>query len=396
MNSTFFSNAKRVVVKTEFNRASTFFTIVLFISTVCLLSCTTMQEEVKTTVSDEDIASITRQYERELVALDGRYLSVHDAGLSLSPNAITTDKQSVDKQNAAVKRDAEDFIARVQKELASPKMSRALQCRLLALSGRASLIAEKPVQAKKWYDAAAAIEADDIQVLILNIRLENDYTKRLTKMSGTFSQEEAPLQIEQALCLYYIGQYAKAAAAFDNAFTVLDESYRTAYGQLRDTSWLLQSAVGTVSADATAKVLSADGMLLLIQSETNMLLPVNGGKTLTAKDLASKMEKSGILDNDIAKKVGDRHAALYRSDVARTVWKLYVTYKNKNAETDYAVQFADTASPIADVAVTDASFNAVAGCVENEIMDLPDGVNFLPMKTLSGPEFIVIIKKADE
>src|SRR5574344_2538587 len=349
----------------------------LFLACALLFSCTTMQEEVKTTVSDEDIAAITKQYELELVALDGRSLAVHDAGLSLSANPLTVEKQSVEKKSAEVQGDALSYLVRIQQELSSSKMSRPLRCRLLALSGRASLIAEKPVQAKKWYDEAAAIEADDIQVLILGLRLEADYATRIATMSGTFTEEEAPLQIEQALCLYYMGQYAKAAAAFDNAFASLDHVYRDAYGQLRGTSWFLQSAVGTVSADATAKTLSADGMLLLIQSETTLLLPVTGGKTLKAKELASKMEQSGILDDDIAKKVGDRHAPLYRADVARTVWRLYITYKNTKANVDYASQFSGQESTIPDVPVTDAAFASVAGCLENELIELPDGIHFL-------------------
>ena len=382
----------KAVLKSTVLKSAALWSTMLLACTL-LFSCTTLQEEVKTTVSDEDIAAITKQYELELVALDGRSLAVHDAGLSLSANPLTVEKQSVEKKSAEVKGDALSYLVRIQQELSSSKMSRPLRCRLLALSGRASLIAEKPVQAKKWYDEAAAIEADDIQVLILGLRLEPDYATRIAKMSGTFTDEEAPLQIEQALCLYYMGQYAKAAAAFDDAFVSLDHAYRDAYGQLRDTSWLLQSAVGTVSSDATAKTLSADGMLLLIQSETTLLLPVTGGKTLKAKELASKMEQSGILDDDIAKKVGDRHASLYRADIARAVWRLYITYKNTKANVDYASQFSGQESPIPDVPVTDAAFASVAGCVENELMELPDGIHFLPYNTISGPEFVKILNK---
>jgi len=366
-------------------------------------SCNSLQTEVRNTVSDDDIASITEQYELQLVALDGRYIALRDAGLSVSAQD-NKNSQTNEKNAALLKADAQTYIVRIQRELASSKMSRPLECRLRALLGRAFLLAGSRAQAEKQYADAAAIEADDMQVIILALRLEDDYSTRLEQMSAVFTDEEAPLQIEQALALYYIGQYAKAAASFDAAFAsftrVSPETkapvYRKAYGQMRDTSWLLQDSVGTVTADSTARVLTAEGMLLLIQSESNLLLPVTGGRILKAKDIARKMEAAGMLDQDIGLKVGDRHYTLYRSDVARVMWKLYVTYKNKNANVDYAAQYAGQDSPVADVPVEDVCFVSVAGCVENELMDFPDGVHFFPQKTISGPEFIRLLKKVDK
>lgn len=356
-------------------------------------ACATMQTEVKTTVSDSEISDITKKYEIELVALDGRFLAQQDAGLALGDNALTVEKQSVAEQKKTLKLDAENYLSRLQAELASPKMSRPLQCRLLALMGRASIIDDKPVQAKKYYTEAASIESQDVQVIVLSLRLEDDYTVRLGTIEDNFTASTAPIEIEQAVAFYYLGQYAKSAAAFDAAFTLLDDAYRSAYSRLRDTAWVLQNAVGTVTADSTAEVLTADGMLLLLQSETNLLISITSGKTLKAKELAAKMVKANLLDESVSKKVGDRHATLLRSDVARTLWKLYVSFRNAHAETDYAAQFEGQPSPISDVPVTDISFNAVAGCVENELMELPDGVHFFPNKTVSGPEFIGMAKK---
>src|SRR5574344_1864465 len=356
-------------------------------------SCNSMQTDVMTTVSDEEISTITSQYEKELVILDGRYFAQRDAGLALGDNALTQKQQTVEALKKQLKADTEEYMSRLQNELATPRMSRPLQCRLLALLGRASIIDDKPVQAKKVYDQAAAIESQDVQVKILALRLEDDYSVRLEKNETSFDASTAPLEIEQAISFYYMGQYAKSAAAFDAAFILLDDVYRSAYTRLRDTAWVLQTAVGTVTADSTAEVLTADGMILLIQSETNLLLPITGGKTYKAKELAAKMVKANVLDDDVSKKVGDRHVNLLRSDVARTLWKLYYTYRNAAANIDYAAQFSGQQSPIGDVKVTDICFNAVAGCIENEFMELPDGIHFFPAKTVSGPEFIKMLQK---
>ena len=51
------------------------------------------------------------------------------------------------------------------------------------------------------------------------------------------------------------------------------------------------------------------------------------------------------------------------------------------------------ASPVADVPVDSPDFDAVLGCVENELMDLPDGEHFFPDKTVSGVEFKTWVSK---
>ena len=187
----------------------------VFAATVLLFatSCTTMQTEVKTTVSDEQIAEITKQYELELIKLDGRALALQDAGLSTSTSAQSAAQNSPQSSTqtaniktkedfVSLKADVDSYMTRLQKEIASPKMSRPLHCRLLALLGRATLLDSKPVAAKKIYQEAFQIVPDDMQVQILSLRLENDYSKPLEKMPATFEENTAQLEIEQALIFY--------------------------------------------------------------------------------------------------------------------------------------------------------------------------------------------------
>ena len=55
-----------------------------------------------------------------------------------------------------------------------------------------------------------------------------------------------------------------------------------------------------------------------------------------------------------------------------------------------------TKSPVADVSVEDADFDAVLGVVESEFMELPDGKNFNPDKVVTKLQFITWIKRADK
>src|SRR5574344_729330 len=106
------------------------FVIVLFF--IC--SCTSMQTEVKSTVSDVEINNITKEYEIELVRLDGRALALNDAGLTTGQTTASANNDSP-KDREQLKKEVNAYLDKIQTELASPKMSRPLQCRLLALEG---------------------------------------------------------------------------------------------------------------------------------------------------------------------------------------------------------------------------------------------------------------------
>ena len=63
------------------------------------------------------------------------------------------------------------------------------------------------------------------------------------------------------------------------------------------------------------------------------------------------------------------------------VTKYSEAYKNKKR------------SPIPDVKLNSPDFDAALGCVENEIMNLEDGIEFGAGKEVSGVEFEESVKK---
>ena len=50
-------------------------------------------------------------------------------------------------------------------------------------------------------------------------------------------------------------------------------------------------------------------------------------------------------------------------------------------------------SPVGDVKLASPDFDAVLGCVENEIMHLEDGIDFGAEKEVSGAEFDESVRK---
>jgi hypothetical protein len=52
-------------------------------------------------------------------------------------------------------------------------------------------------------------------------------------------------------------------------------------------------------------------------------------------------------------------------------------------------------SPIADIPPLSPFFDSILGCVETELISLPDGRNFKPEEPIRGSEFLSALKKID-
>ena len=53
-------------------------------------------------------------------------------------------------------------------------------------------------------------------------------------------------------------------------------------------------------------------------------------------------------------------------------------------------------SPVKDVLLSDEDFDAILGCVEFDIMELSDGINFNPHNSVSGIEFDKALQKLNK
>ena len=86
-----------------------------------------------------------------------------------------------------------------------------------------------------------------------------------------------------------------------------------------------------------------------------------------------------------------------RAGAAWFIWHLYAEARaNRGMLSRYSARYATGAnprSPITDIPPLSPFFDSILGCVETELMSLPDGRNFQPTYPIRGAELLTILKK---
>ena len=233
--------------------------------------------------------------------------------------------------------------------------------------------------AKKHYESSVEAFKGDARALILARRLGIE--KNFDEKTKQFS-DKSLLILEKALVHYSGCNYEKALASFDEAFLSLEPFYRQSYGKLRDKSWQLRSVSGEKGLVSLEK-LSVLQMILLTNQNPDLLYTYTAGKELSEKDLYKKIAGSGLL-NPVSQPLDAENAVTKETTVSRLIaarflWNLYNQRRNTpQLVTKYSEAYKNKKrSPIPDVKLNSPDFDAALGCVENEIMNLEDGIEFL-------------------
>ena len=295
----------------------------------------------------------------------------------------------------------EKLISDIEATLKDASLKKAIVARLYAIAGCAAYDGGSKGLAKKYQEASQESFKGDARTLILANRLglESNFSEKMQLFS-----DKSLLTLEVALMSYAKQNYATALAAFDEAFLSLDSFYRASYVSLRDTSWNLRSLSNDQNSRSVEllalKNLTVMQMLLVTNLEPELLYNYTAGKQVSDKELYNKVAGSGLLnpvsqpldaDNALSK-----NTTVTRLIAARFLWNLYNQRKNtpQNLE-KYSVAYKGrkTRSPVGDVKTNSPDFDAVLGCVENEIMHLEDGIDFGAEKEVSGIEFNECVRK---
>lgn len=180
----------------------------------------------------------------------------------------------------------------------------------------------------------------------------------------------------------------------------LDSSYRKIYGKVRDEAWSLKDVIKTDGESLKLKKeITVLQMMEITQVETNLLYNFTASKKNTEAELYGKLSKAGLTfsasENGKPKEELSKDEIVTRIKCARFLWNLKNTVLGTHKDKlKYSRMFAlENESPVKDVAKDSPDFDAVLGCVESELMDLPDGENFFPDKNISGIEFSNSVKK---
>jgi len=288
--------------------------------------------------------------------------------------------------------------------------------KLIAWSGRLAILEGRYSEATRLYRQSVAVSPGNIPSVILGIRLEGDPTKRLEMIERELAAARqsaagtGELNIERGRSLFELNRFSEAAGAFDTAFSSgLDAVYSESYGADRNRAWELRNTAGVGAG--TLDVLGCDSIswsdcISIAKNETQLLRFITGGRNMTDAELFTRLLERAFIPtiqditiNEWPRTRPNAGDAVTRAGAAWFIWHLYAEARaDRGLLTRYSARYATGAnprSPITDVPPLSPFFDSILGCVETELLSLPDGRNFRPAQPMRGAELLTILKRID-
>ncbi|MDR0290430.1 MAG: hypothetical protein LBI06_05790 [Treponema sp.] len=289
--------------------------------------------------------------------------------------------------------------------------------RLTAWSGRLAILEGRYSEAQRLYRQSLALSPGNMVSIILSLRLEGDPEKRLElanrelAATGPSSSGFGELNIERGRALLELRRFAEASGAFDTAFASgIDPVYRESYQADRDRAWELRNFGDAGSADTIGILergsLNWRGCITIAKNETQLFRFITGGRDISDAELFNRLLDRGFIPytQDITLNEWPRAKpriddSVSRSGAAWFIWHLYAEARaDRSLLSRYSNRFAtgpNPRSPIADLPPLSPFFDAILGCVETELLSLPDGRNFRGSDPIRGAELLAVLKRVD-
>ncbi|WP_461251752.1 hypothetical protein, partial [Treponema sp. R8-4-B8] len=270
--------------------------------------------------------------------------------------------------------------------------------------------------AVRVYGQSVSVSPGTISAVILSVRLEGDPVKKLEiiekelALLGQKSLGIGELNIEKGHALVDLKRFSEAVGAFDIAFSSgINKVYKDSYGQERDRAWELRNASGVNAGSLNLlgrETITWNDCISLAKNETQLLRFITGGRNITDAELFTRLVDRAFIPytQDItatqwpsARPKPDE--AVTRAGAAFFIWHLYAEARgDRGMLSRYSARYATGAnprSPIADTPALSPFFDSILGCVETELLSLPDGRNFRPTQFIKGAELLTILKRID-
>ena len=368
----------------------------LFIAlTITLFSCATLQEDIY--ISSEDnqyIYSSIEYYENSYIQID-------------SAKALGQDVSS----------DVKNLLSQLNAYINSTNLAEpVLIARLTALKGVLLAMNKNRGEALKCYNEAKSLQSSDRYVHVLAMNLEKSLQDKMNYADNYLkSDAENPLMLlEKSKLLLSSGDYKNAVALMDDAFVIFSkenlEVYNEVYSQLREYAWNLY----TISSDSEQKLdninlnekVDLNLMVNLTLKNTSLLDNYKSSSNVQTKKMIEILTVEHYFNSplDYYGSNGSFEELLQseyitRRYCARFFWNIFVKNEGNQALlTKYSERYkksSRTKSPIDDIRLENPDFDAILGVVENEIMELPDGKNFLPDESISVMDYLKWVKKIE-
>ena len=355
--------------------------LLFFLAGIFFVSCVSMQDDLIVNSAYEGNA-LYDKYISRMVSFDGAQF-----------------RGELDK--VAV----ESFITEVEGVLDSNSLSRKERAFFTGIAGRCNLLLGRNSVAEDLSKTAISLQKGEPQALILSLRLLSP-SQRLSVLPDLSMQSDSayPLQIEKALALFSVSDFSSALAAFDSAFINLPDYYRESYSYVRNLCWSLKDGVKTddtgINKALNSSGITIEDLILITSSQSDLLEPVTGGKALSTQELIRMADAAGFFDNQetMGKGKSEYTGKISRKLCARFLWNLYVrNMGDSTLFTRYYNRYEKYGkSPLEDVDLENPDFNGIIGCVEKEIMTVPEGTRFYPDAVVPGGDFLGWIKNLEK
>lgn len=296
-------------------------------------------------------------------------------------------------ENPASLQTAENQLAGM---IADPSLNKEFEARVHALHGEVLYYLGDIRAARTIAEQAELLFKTEPQLHLLKALLEKNPEKKILILEEARARDiiSGRLLVELAELYFQAEEFGIATGLYDEAFTLLPEPYVAYYRKNRE---LARQFIENPPDDMEArdyigieKLLVSD-MLNILLLQSTYLDSIAPRKDIERNELTNLLKKEGYIHPDDLR----QDDLLVRKDTAYLILSIISRLEgNPELMHSYADQFLDAEmeSPVPDVKVSDYFFDAVLNLVEREIMELPDGINFEPDKTVSGLELNDILK----
>lgn len=372
------------------------FSVLILSLAVSLVSCASLQQDIY--ISSEDnqyIYSSIEYFENSFIQIDAK-------------NSLSQD----------VSADVKNLLFQLNDYMNTTKLAEpVLIARLTAIKGLLSEMNKNRSEASKCYSDAKSLQGGDRYVLLLGVRLEKTLEQKLSLAEDILyrDSQNPVILLEKAKILISNADYKNAVAVMDDAFVIFSkenlEVYNEVYGELRTYAWDLYAVsenskntdFGNINLNSE---LTLDAMVDLTLRNTKLLDNYKSKDNQQVKKMIEILAAEHYFDC-----AGDTYGMNKSSDdilfaqvmtrryCARFFWNIFVK-SNGDASmlTKYSERYKKsgrTKSPVLDITSENTDFDAILGVVENEIMELPDGKNFLPNEAVSAMDYLKWVKKIE-
>lgn len=272
---------------------------------------------------------------------------------------------------------------RIDHLLSKGVLNKDFQTKLLCIEGEWFYLSGERTEIKTSIKNAQSLRPLEERITLLESFLLSEQEDKLILLEEYLEQEGGTrLYLDLGDLYFDANQYSKAVAAYDRAIMSLPDSYGILYTNKREVAYNLINSERVGDFDLALKEqLTVNEALTYLVSMG--LFDEFWDSTFESSQILSKVRGAGYLSKEATsgtdKLKRGEFAYLLSHSVAWYEDDLYLL-------SEYAEYYNGMESPIADITPYDLWFNGILMMVEMEFLELRDGENFFPHKSVTGLE----------